>query len=89
MAIIPRLEKILAESTLTFEEQRAFSLGLGYMTDEEQDEFSRMLEDNSDLIYPLYINFKSKLRALTAPQEEWDSIVENEVKEFERLLGDR
>lgn len=89
MAIISRLEKILAESTLTFEEQRAFSLGLGYMTDEEQDDFARMLEDNKDLIYPLYINFKSKLRTLSAPEEEWNTIVENEVKEFERLLGER
>ena len=89
MAVIEKLEAILADSGLTFEEQRAFSLGLGYLTIPEQDEFARTLLDNKELIYPLYINFKAKLRSIKGNEKEWGALVEGELKEFESLLGEK
>jgi hypothetical protein len=88
MAVIEKLEAVLKESTLTFEEQRAFSLGLGYLSIEEQDDFVKIVEENHELIYPLYINFKAKLRAIKGTEKEWGEVVENELKEFEQLLGE-
>ncbi len=89
MTVIEKLETILADSDLTFEEQRAFSLGIGYLTVTEQDEFARTLLENKELIYPLYINFKAKLRAIKGSEKEWGAVVEDELKEFENLLGDK
>ena len=53
MAIAERLETILKNSSLTFEEQRAFLLGLGYLSVEEQEEFAVIIEENAELLYPL------------------------------------
>lgn len=89
MAIVERLETILKQSTLTFEEQRAFLLGLGYLSAEEQEEFALIIEENGELLYPLYINFKVKLRGMKEGDTEWSAIVEKEIEEFETLLGDR
>ena len=89
MAVIEKIEVLLSESGLTFEEQRAFSLGIGYLTVTEQDEFARTLLENKELIYPLYINFKAKLRAIKGSEKEWGAVVEDEIKEFETLLGEK
>ncbi len=89
MAVIEKLEVVLKESPLTFEEQRAFSLGLGYLSIEEQEDFVKIVKDNNELIYPLYINFKAKLRAIKGTEYEWEAAVENELKEFEQLLGEK
>lgn len=89
MAIVETLEKLLQDSSLIFEEQRAFMLGLGYLSVEEQTEFARILEENPTLIYPLYINFKAKLRAIKGTEAEWEEVVESEIKEFEKILGSK
>ncbi len=89
MAVVETLETILKESGLTFEEQRAFLLGLGYLTREEQEEFALTLKESKELIYPLYINFKAKIHTINGSEKDWNVIVENEIKEFENLLGDK
>jgi hypothetical protein len=89
MVVTEKLEHIVQESKLTFEEQRAFLLGLSYLSDEEKDQFIQIVKDNTELIYPLYINFKAKLHSMKDAGTGWETIVEDEIKEFERLLGDK
>ncbi len=87
MAIIPELKEILQASELSFEEVRAFEIGLSMLTKEEQEEFTALLVEDIGLVYPLYINFKAKLHAIEGTDEEWLSAIENEVKELELYLS--
>ncbi len=72
MAIIKDLKEILGTSDLTFEELRAFETGLSLLTQKEQEAFFNVIKDDTELIYPLYINFKAKLRAARGTKEEWE-----------------
>lgn len=89
MAVINSLNKILETSGLEFEEIRAFELGLGYLKESEQEEFAVLLSNNPDLIYPLYINYKAKLKAMNEGDKVWDKLIEDEINEFDRLLEKR
>lgn len=89
MAIIPELRKILDESQLTFEEVRAFEAGLVMLTDEEQRQFAEIIFQDPELVYPLYINFKAKLRAARGTKEDWIEAVETEIVQLEDFLAKR
>lgn len=89
MAIIPELRKILDDSQLTFEEARAFEAGLCMLTDQEQKHFAEIISQDPELIYPLYINFKAKLRAAHGSKEEWAEAIETEIVQLEDLLAKR
>lgn len=89
MALIPELRKILDESELTFEESRAFEAGLVMLTEAEQKQFADLLIGDPELIYPLYINFKAKLRAAHGTESEWEEAIETEIVQLEDFLARR
>jgi hypothetical protein len=67
-----KIKDILNKSGMAFEEVRAFFDGLQYLSDSEKEEFILIVEKQSELIYPLYINFKAKLKALESENPEED-----------------
>ena len=89
MTLIPELRNILDNSELTFEEARAFEAGLVMLTDEEQIQFAEIISEDPELIYPLYINFKAKLRAARGSKEDWTEAIETEIVQLEDFLAKR
>lgn len=89
MALRKDLSDILEESALTFEEVRAFETGLALLTDEEQEEFADIIKEDPELIYPLYINFKVKMRAVHGTEEEWKQAIETEIVQLEDYIAKR
>jgi hypothetical protein len=89
MALIQELQSIIDESELSFEEARAFEAGLVMLTKDEQKEFSDIISADPELIYPLYINFKAKLRAARGTREEWLEAVQTEIVQLEDFLARR
>ena len=87
MAIIQVLKKILEESELSSEEVRAFEVGLSYLTKDQQQTFVTLISNDPELIYPLYINFKAKLRAARGTKQEWEEAVETEIVQLEDYLA--
>jgi hypothetical protein len=86
MSLRKDLQALIEGSELSFEEVRAFETGLLMLTQEEQFEFAKILQEDPGLIYPLYINFKAKLHAAHGTKEEWLAAVENEIIELEDYL---
>ncbi len=86
MALYSGLSSLLQESGLSSEEIRAFELGLGFLSLEEQQTFAKLLADNKELIYPLYINYKAKLKAMREGETSWDALIEKELEEFQNVL---
>lgn len=89
MAIIKDLKEILENSNLTSEEVRAFESGLSLLTRTEQETFTSIIEEDPELIYPLYINFKAKLRAARGTKEDWEHAIETEVIQLEDYITKR
>ncbi|MEN9338110.1 MAG: hypothetical protein RIQ41_424 [Candidatus Parcubacteria bacterium] len=89
MALIQELRNVLESSELTFEEARAFEAGLTMLTEEEQKEFENVIKGDLELIYPLYINFKAKLRAARGTKEDWMTAVETEIVQLEDFISKR
>ncbi len=89
MAIKVELRNALEETTLTYEELRAFEAGLMLLTNEEQDEFLAIVKEDPELVYPLYINFKAKLHAAQGSEEGWKDAIERELLELEEFMKKR
>jgi hypothetical protein len=89
MAILADLSQIIRESELTFEEVRAFETGLAMLNDEEQTLFMDAVKGDPELIYPLYINFKAKLRAANGDEKEWSEAIETEIVQLEDFMTKR
>ena len=89
MALIQELRTILEGSELTFEEARAFEAGLVMLTEVEQRQFADIIKEDPELIYPLYINFKAKLRAARGSEGEWMEAVETEIVQLEDFIARR
>lgn len=87
MALNPELRTVLESSDLTFEEVRAFETGLMLLTDAEQIQFAEHLQDDPELLYPLYINFKAKLHAVQGDSDSWMEAVETEIEELEQYIA--
>ena len=83
-----KIKNILHKSKLSFDETRAFFDGLQYLPIEDKKQFIVMIEQDPELIYPLYINFKAKLTALEEDTSgrSWDQIVEDEINQLEQHL---
>ena len=83
-----QIKNILYKSNLTFDETRAFFDGLQYLPKDDKEEFITILEEEPELIYPLYINFKAKLAALEEDDtgRSWEKIVEDEVALLDEYL---
>jgi hypothetical protein len=88
-----KIKNILHKSNLSFDETRAFFDGLQYLPTEEKKQFISILEEDPELIYPLYINFKAKLAALEEEEaggdKSWEEIVENEISELDKYLENK
>ncbi|MFA6608708.1 MAG: hypothetical protein WCT07_02255 [Candidatus Paceibacterota bacterium] len=89
MALLQDLREILEQSELTFEELRAFETGLLMLTQEEQGQFAEIIKEDPELIYPLYINFKAKLRAARGTKQDWVEAVETEIVQLEDYIAKR
>ena len=89
MAISTELRKALEVTTLTFEELRAFEAGLMLLTSSEQEEFLQIVQNDPELVYPLYINFKAKLHAVQAGEAGWEEVIERELLELEEFMKKR
>lgn len=89
MSLYEGLRTILEQSELTFEEVRAFGTGFLMLTDKEQKLLADILKEDPELIYPLYINFKAKLRAARGSHDEWVEAVETEIVQLEDFLSKR
>jgi hypothetical protein len=89
MAINQELRKALEETTLTFEELRAFEAGLMLLTEEEQVDFLKIVKKDPELVYPLYINFKAKLHAAQEGEDAWKDAIEREIFELEEFMKKR
>lgn len=89
MALSAELKNLLKESKLSFEEVRAFEVGLETLSDREQMEFYTHLSKDPQLLYPIYIHYKAKARAIRGTDKEWQDAVDAEVKELEEYLANR
>jgi hypothetical protein len=87
MPIIPALRTLLRESKLSFEEVRAFEVGIETLSEREQMEFYTHLSKDPELLYPIYIHYKAKARAIRGSDEEWQEAVENEVRDLEEYMS--
>lgn len=86
-----KIKNILHKSNLSFDETRAFFDGLQYLPIEDKKQFIEILEEDPELIYPLYINFKAKLSALEDDDSgrSWDQIVEDEIAELDEYMSNK
>jgi hypothetical protein len=89
MALNQKLQKALENTNLTYEELRAFEVGLTLLDEEEQEEFAVIVKENPELVYPLYINFKAKLHAAGEGEMDWQIAIEREIEELEEFLKKR
>lgn len=89
MATIAELRDILNSSELSFEEVRAFETGLAYLPADDQKAFATLIKNDPELIYPLYINFKAKLRAIHGTDKEWQQAIETEIVQLEDFIAKR
>ena len=89
MSLSPELRKVLETTKLTYEELRAFEVGLTLLTPEEQEEFMLIVKENPELVYPLYINFKAKLHAARGTDKDWEEVIEREIFELEEYMKKR
>lgn len=89
MSLSPDLRKALENTTLTFEELRAFESGLLMLTEDEQEQFLAIIQEDPELVYPLYINFKAKLHAARGSEKDWEQAIEQEIVELEEFMNKR
>ncbi len=87
MALTEELKTVLEKSALTQEEMRAFETGLMMLTKEEQIVFAGIIAQDPELIYPLYINYKAKLRAAYGTKDDWEEAVQTEIVQLEDFLA--
>lgn len=87
MSLLPSLRQLIRDSKLSFEEIRAFEVGMEMLSEEEQLEFYNHLSKDPELIYPIYIHYKAKARAIRGTDKEWEEAVEAEVKDLEDYLS--
>lgn len=87
MSINKEIRAILLNSELTSDELRAFEIGISYLSEKEQETFLKILKKDVELIYPLYINYKAKLRAIDGGRKEWEKAVETEISQLEEYVS--
>lgn len=87
MALTEELKTVLEKSDLTAEEARAFETGLMVLSKEEQIVFAGIIAQDPELIYPLYINYKAKLRAAYGTKDDWEAAVQTEIVQLEDFLA--
>ena len=85
MQMLKQLKDLLYATDMTYEEIRAFELGIIKLSIEDQVVLYRILSVNSDMIYPTYINYMAK-RTARETGVGWDEAVETELANLDRLI---
>jgi hypothetical protein len=85
MKLLKQLKDLILSTNMSFEEVRAFELGMARLSLEDQVALYRVLSQNPDLIYPTYINYKAKMIAKKTGVG-WEAAVESELAELERYI---
>ena len=85
MQMLKQLKDLLYATDMTYEEIRAFELGIIKLSIEDQVVLYRILSVNGDMIYPTYINYMAK-RTARETGVGWDEAVETELANLDRLI---
>ncbi len=85
MQILKQLKDLFYSTDMTYEEIRAFELGIARLSIEDQVVLYRILSVNPDLIYPTYVNFMAKRNA-KINGIGWEEAVEAELSTLERYI---
>lgn len=83
--LLKPLIDLIRSTDMTYEEVRAFEMGILNLNLEQQIELYKYLSFDKALIYPTYVNYMAKKRAVETG-EGWDQAVENELKFLESYI---
>ena len=83
--MLKQLKDLLYATDMTYEEIRAFELGMMRLSIEDQVVLYRILSVNKDIIYPTYINYMAKRNARETGLG-WEAAVEEELAMLERHI---
>ena len=83
--VINPIKELLLSTGMTFDEVRAFSLGIASLDTDNQVELYRHLNHDRTLVYPTYINYMAKKRS-NSTGELWDEAVNNELRLLESYI---
>ena len=86
--IIKQLRELIRTSNMSYEEVRAFEAGISTLPIDNQVEMYRLFNAYPELIYPTYINYMAKKRALETGVA-WDEAVAAELKFLETYIEGR
>lgn len=80
--VIAPIKTLLRDTDMTYDEVRAFEIGIGNITIDNQVELYRYFNYDKNLIYPTFINYMAKKRAKDTGVG-WEEAVEAEIKFLE------
>jgi hypothetical protein len=83
--IIKQLRDLIRASNLSYPEVRAFEAGISTLPIDNQIEIFRLFNSYPELIYPTYINYMAKKKALETGMS-WDEAVSDEVRFLETYI---
>ena len=83
--IIKQLRDLIRASNLSYPEVRAFEAGISTLSIDNQIEIFRLFNSYPELIYPTYINYMAKKKALETGMS-WDEAVSDEVRFLETYI---
>ncbi len=83
--IIKQLRDLIRASNMSYPEVRAFEAGIATLPIDNQIEIYRLFNAYPELIYPTYINYMAKRRALETG-ETWDESVAAELRFLETYI---
>lgn len=83
--IIKQLRDLIRASNLSYPEVRAFEAGISTLPIDNQIEIFRLFDSYPELIYPTYINYMAKKKALETGMS-WDEAVSDEVRFLETYI---
>jgi hypothetical protein len=83
--IIKQLRDLVRASNLSYPEVRAFEAGISTLPLENQVELYRLFNTFPDLIYPTFVNYMAKRRAVETGAD-WDDAVDAELKFLETYI---
>lgn len=85
MQILKQLKDLFYSTEMTYEEIRAFELGIMKLSIEDQVVLYKMLSANPELIYTTYVNYMAKRRAKLTGMG-WEEAVEAELASLEAYI---
>lgn len=83
--IIAPLKNLLLETDMTYDEVRAFEMGINTLSVDDQVELFRYFNYDRALIYPTFVNFMARRHALETGSG-WEEAVESQIKFLESYI---